>query len=107
MSDSSDSSQQDEGWIQWFCSIEDHQFYCQVDRDYIQDQFNLYGLSKLFDNYNEALEMILDQESPNEGDHDDPSFMQIYQEAVDLYGLIHARYILTSKGLQAMKQKYL
>ena len=95
MSSSEEFNNEDEGWISWFCNLEDHQFYCKVDKDYIQDQFNLYGLKRLFNNYNEALNMILDPESPEEDDHNDPKFMSIYQEAMDLYGLIHARFIVT------------
>ena len=33
--------------------------------------------------------------------------MEIYQSALDLYGLIHCRYILTSRGLHKMKNKFL
>lgn len=34
-------------------------------------------------------------------------FLEIYQEATDLYGLIHARFILSPKGLNLMREKYL
>ncbi len=34
-------------------------------------------------------------------------YLTIYQEATDIYGLIHARFILTPKGLAMMKEKYL
>lgn len=34
-------------------------------------------------------------------------YLNIYQEAIDLYGLIHARFILTPKGLNIMKDKFL
>jgi len=33
--------------------------------------------------------------------------LQIYQEATDLYGLIHARFILSPRGLAIMREKFL
>lgn len=87
------------GWIQWFCGLEDHKFFCEVDTDFIKDNFNLYGLKKFFNRYDEALEMILDPQSPDENDLEDQTFLDIYQQAMDLYGLIHTRYIVCPKGL--------
>lgn len=51
--------------------------------------------------------MVLNPESPNEEDLDDQKFLEIYQEATDLYGLLHSRYIQTPKGLSMMKEKIL
>ena len=51
--------------------------------------------------------MILDPESPNEEDLEDKKFLEIYQEAMDLYGLIHNRFIQSPKGLSMMREKYL
>ena len=33
-----------EGWIQWFTSLEGHEYMVEVDLEYIRDPFNLYGL---------------------------------------------------------------
>lgn len=33
--------------------------------------------------------------------------MEVYNQAAELYGLIHARFILTPHGLMLMKSKYL
>jgi len=38
------------GWIQWFCSLEGHEFMTEIDEDFIKDQFNLYGLQAKFTN---------------------------------------------------------
>lgn len=42
--------------------------------------------------------MILYPESPDDEELEDQRFLDLYQEAIDLYGLIHARYIITPKG---------
>eukprot|EP01017_Pseudomicrothorax_dubius_P012327 TRINITY_DN149_c0_g1_i1.p1 TRINITY_DN149_c0_g1~~TRINITY_DN149_c0_g1_i1.p1 ORF type:complete len:257 (+),score=70.55 TRINITY_DN149_c0_g1_i1:91-861(+) len=93
-------------WIQWFCALEDHQFFCEVDEEYIKDTFNLYGLKPKFIHYDEAYEMILN-EAPEEEDLEDEHFLELYQEATDLYGLIHARFIQSPKGLALMREKFL
>lgn len=45
--------------------------------------------------------------APNEEDLADEHFLELNQEASDLYGLIHARYIQTPRGLAKIYQKYL
>jgi hypothetical protein len=32
------------GWIQWFLSLEGHEFLVDIDEDFIKDAFNIYGL---------------------------------------------------------------
>ena len=51
--------------------------------------------------------MILDPESPSEEDLEDKKFLEVYQEAMDLYGLIHNRFIQSAKGLSLMREKLL
>lgn len=29
------------GWIQWFLSNEDHEYFVEVDKEYIEDKMNL------------------------------------------------------------------
>lgn len=51
--------------------------------------------------------MILSADSPDSEDLNDQNFLEIYQSAMDLYGLIHARFIITPRGLSMMKEKYM
>lgn len=54
------------GWINWYCSLEDHHFFCEIDEEFIKDNFNLYGLKDKIVNFNEAMQMILSPEPPDE-----------------------------------------
>ena len=104
MFDSESSS--DGGWIQWFCDLEGHEFFVEVEIDYIKDTFNLYGLKERIPKFNEAMKMILSSDSPDSEDLNDQGFLEVYQSAMDLYGLIHARYIISPRGLTMMREKY-
>ena len=78
----------------------------EVEIDYIKDTFNLYGLKERIPRFNEAMKMILSSDSPDSEDLNDQSFLEVYQSAMDLYGLIHARYIISPRGLTMMREKY-
>lgn len=136
-SDLSCFDEEDVSWITWFCSQKGNEFFCEVEDDYILDDFNLSGLRSLFKYYEYALDLILDAESShgtkllnysnlvmyNLNHHEflstiyfayalinlytDDSFTyeknnEVESEAEMLYGLIHVRYISTSKGMTAM-----
>lgn len=106
MSASASEDEEELSWIQWFCSDRGNEFFCEVDEDYVHDDFNLTGLHLLVPCYDYALDMILDIES-----HPDDPLTKDQQEIVEsaaemLYGLIHARYIVTNRGMHAMYEKY-
>ncbi|XP_077235129.1 casein kinase II subunit beta-1-like isoform X2 [Tasmannia lanceolata] len=105
-SDVSGSDGDDTSWISWFCNLRGNEFFCEVDDDYIQDDFNLCGLSSQVPYYDYALDLILDVESSH-GDMFTEEQNELVESAAEmLYGLIHVRYILTSKGMSAMLDKY-
>ncbi|KAL3624534.1 casein kinase 2 regulatory subunit [Castilleja foliolosa] len=105
-SDVSGSDGEDTSWISWFCNLRGNEFFCEVDDDYIQDDFNLCGLSSQVPYYDYALDLILDVESSH-GDMFTEEQNELVESAAEmLYGLIHVRYILTTKGLAAMLEKY-
>ena len=84
---------------------------CEVDVEFISDNFNLYGLrgdwtvpyrpwsdrtfcrTDVIPNYSDCLRIILDKSESDQ---------EVTLQAFDLYGLIHSRYIITAHGLQAM-----
>ena len=127
-------------WISWFCSLKGNEFFCEVEEDFIQDDFNLSGLSSqvhflawggylLYSNwqkhphqgvgacsrgsaclqvpyYDYALDLILDADSPNNEVLSEEQHEVVETAAEMLYGLIHVRYILTSRGMVAMHEKF-
>jgi hypothetical protein len=58
------ASDDDACWISWFVNIRGNNFFCEVDEPYIQDDFNLAGLSSQVPYYDYALDMILDVDFP-------------------------------------------
>ncbi|KAL0224941.1 hypothetical protein RCL1_002853 [Eukaryota sp. TZLM3-RCL] len=96
----------DDAWIQWFCRQKGNEFFCEVDPSYIDDPFNLTGLSACVPHYSTALDILLDCATQTIEGYDDDTAAELNEAATLLYGLIHARFILTGAGLTAMKAKY-
>merc|ERR1712066_97286 len=92
-------------WIEWFCNLKGNEFFVEVDEDYIQDDFNLTGLSTQVPYYEYALNMILDFDDQDDQLPEDQQPL-VETAAQMLYGLIHARFILTTRGMAAMQEKY-
>ena len=70
------------GWIQWFCSLEGHEFLAEVEVDFIRDPFNLKQLQQQLpslskDRLRTCLRMILAPQAPNEEDLADEAFLEL------------------------------
>jgi len=88
-----------ESWIEWFCKQEGNEFFCEIDRRYIDDNFNLYGLREIVGpNFKKCLDIILDRVETSADE-------TLERQVQDLYGLIHARFILTKRGQDKMRRK--
>eukprot|EP00882_Tetradesmus_deserticola_P005036 GHRQ01005306.1.p1 GENE.GHRQ01005306.1~~GHRQ01005306.1.p1 ORF type:complete len:186 (+),score=64.30 GHRQ01005306.1:301-858(+) len=103
--DMSGSDADEPSWISWFCGLRGNEFFCEVDEDYIEDDFNLSGLASQVPYYEYALDMILDNEPPADVMLTDHQHEMLENAAEMLYGLIHARYLVTQRGLNAMLEK--
>ncbi|BEI82922.1 hypothetical protein CcaverHIS002_0307900 [Cutaneotrichosporon cavernicola] len=92
-------------WISWFLSTKGNEYFAEVDEDYILDRFNLTGLNgEVVSEYQRALDLITD--TLDDGDLDEETRDTVESSARFLYGLIHARYVITTRGLQKMLDKY-
>ena len=89
------ASDEDGTWISWFCSIRGNEFFVEVDEEYIQDDFNLTGLNLIVPYYDYALDMVLDVEMPMEEQLTEDQQEIVESAAEMLYGMIHARYVVT------------
>lgn len=95
------ASEEETSWIAWFVSIRGNDFFCEVEESFVQDDFNLTGLSSQVPYYDFALDVILDIDIPLESLSEEQH--EIVETAAEvLYGLIHARYILTTAGMNKM-----
>lgn len=77
---------------------------CVVDAAYVRDRFNLTGLDELVPDLDRAARTVLDEGRPsNAGDE---AAAAAESAARLLYGLVHARYVMTPKGVAKMFEKF-
>ncbi|KLO17388.1 hypothetical protein SCHPADRAFT_821483 [Schizopora paradoxa] len=92
-------------WTSWFLSSKGNEYFCEVEEDFIVDRFNLTGLNaEVPQYYSQALDMITD--NLEEDDIQEELRTPVDSAARLLYGLIHARWIITARGLAKMLEKY-
>ena len=86
-----------------FISSRGNEYFCEIDEEYLTDRFNLTGLNTEVHYYQHALDLITDV---FDLDCEDDMRETIEKNARHLYGLVHARYIVTTRGLAKMVEKY-
>jgi casein kinase II subunit beta len=74
---------------------------CEIDEEFIRDPFNLHSLNEKFtkEKLKGCIKLILTPQQPSEEDLNDEAFLELNQDASDLYSVLHARYILSPRGL--------
>ena len=103
------------GFIRWFCSLNGHGFLVEPSREFIGDSFNLIDFKEMPEfapmqerfEWEDALKFLMCHKTPSQKDLDDPVFQELFGHIQDLFGLIHARFIVSHEGLQQLKVKYL
>ena len=100
------------GWIDDYC--EQNQEFIRVPEDYICiemedgsrqiNDFTLFGLDKIIPCFDQVWSYILDLPIPPIKFY--PNRDLIVEYAPILYGFIHGRFIVTSRGISRMQQKY-
>ena len=75
-----------------------------IPEDYIVDKFNVYGLQDDFSFLNICCDIICGK--PNLNCVPQKDIAEIREQLPRVYGMIHARFILSPPGLSALKDKY-
>lgn len=89
-------------WVRRFLATDVGNLFLKVDIDYVRDSFNLTGLREQSGfgsspRYRAALEAIRGLS--------EPSSPEAESDARHVYGLVHARFILTAHGLREMYKR--
>jgi casein kinase II subunit beta len=87
-----------------FIAARGNEYFCEIDEDYLTDRFNLTGLNTEVQYYQYALDLVTDV---FDMEVDDDMREQIEKSARHLYGLVHARYVVTTRGLAKMVRFYI
>ncbi|KAA6389232.1 MAG: putative casein kinase II subunit beta [Streblomastix strix] len=96
----------DESWIAWFVRQRGNEFFCEVDREFINNPQNIAGLLTQVSHSQLALNVILDEKVAEHESLREDQRNIIEKQAEILYGLIHSRFINTTRGLRLMYSKY-
>ena len=93
----SDSEEDSNSWINWFCGLKGNEFLCEVDSSFIEDVFNLYGNRSIIEDFRDVQELILGDVPDGDGTKN-----ELFEQARNFYGLVHARFIVTMRGISVM-----
>ena len=92
-------------WIDWFFSQPFSQYFIRIDNDYMENIENYYGIRQKVSYFSISLNIIRGKYVPEDSIPKNwPEHINDY--ALTLYGMLHARFISTDRGLELMHKKY-
>lgn len=94
----------DRRWVDYFLSKKSSKLYVRIDEEFICNSFNLFGIRKRVDNFTDACNVI--RRNVSDLDAYGSRRDAIEKDAEKVYGLLHARFLLTRNGWDLMLQKY-
>lgn len=78
---------------------------CEIDEDYLASSVSTYGLSEHFTHFKKCMRYIRgERDIFNEYPVEEQN--QMMSQIRVIYGLLHARYLCTEEGVEAMYEKY-
>ena len=94
-----------QSWVDWFLSTPRGSIFVKIDEEYLANTFNFYGIRQKVPNFKICLELIRGPMIPKE--RRPPEWPEeIDDYGMCLYGLLHARYLLTAAGQRRALEKY-
>lgn len=95
-----------ETFIDKFLARPENELFVRIDDDFIQNTFNLYGIKAKLENFAPAYELLKKNQFSERNLPPEVTASMVEKCAETLYGLLHARFLLTRAGMNHMYNKY-
>ena len=95
-------------WVDWFLTQPRARYFVRIDEKYLSVAYNYYGLKQKVNKFQAAYELICTSYVlPIHADMKKESEAIIVEKQAEmLYGLLHARYLMTKEGAAKMMEKW-
>lgn len=101
-------SKEKKGWVDWFLAQPGHQFFVRIDDSFLQNMYNYYGIKQKVDHFQEAYQLLNNNSISkcNAKSENSINVFIVEQQTMVLYGLLHARFLLTNEGMEKIFEKF-
>lgn len=105
LTESSDQEDHEQLFSEWFLALPGRaEVYLKIPESFLEDDFNLCGLDEKISVFDDSLAIILNGQAPTEEELADEL---ISSGIVNLYELIHQRYLVSRHGLHEMYGRWI